>query len=262
MATIPLGHRGGRAAPDAARLDARVAALRARFPRAVVDRYLDRLPTVGARGAASRRARRWSATSARATTSRSGTAPSCAAISAPVVGRAAARTSRTARCIHVADDSPCRVGAETVVGHRAMLHACRVEDGCLIGMQATILDEAVIGDGSMVGAGPWSPQRDRHPAAQPGARQPGAGGPDVDRGRRTVSSGAGREVRSPEGELPARLVALSVRRARRRASEFGTLGQHAAQLASTLAATHRIWYTAPPWKSAPCENACRSCRAA
>jgi carbonic anhydrase/acetyltransferase-like protein (isoleucine patch superfamily) len=34
-----------------------------------------------------------------------------------------------------------------------MLHACRVEDGCLIGMQATVLDEAVIGEGSVVGAG-------------------------------------------------------------------------------------------------------------
>jgi carbonic anhydrase/acetyltransferase-like protein (isoleucine patch superfamily) len=34
-----------------------------------------------------------------------------------------------------------------------MLHACRVEDACLIGMQATVLDDAVIGFGSIVGAG-------------------------------------------------------------------------------------------------------------
>ena len=34
-----------------------------------------------------------------------------------------------------------------------MVHACRVEDACLIGMQSTILDEAVIGAGSVVGAG-------------------------------------------------------------------------------------------------------------
>ena len=34
-----------------------------------------------------------------------------------------------------------------------MVHACRVEDGCLIGMQSTILDQAVIGAGSVVGAG-------------------------------------------------------------------------------------------------------------
>jgi gamma-carbonic anhydrase len=33
-----------------------------------------------------------------------------------------------------------------------MLHACRVEDACLIGMQATLLDDCVIGEGSIVGA--------------------------------------------------------------------------------------------------------------
>jgi carbonic anhydrase/acetyltransferase-like protein (isoleucine patch superfamily) len=55
--------------------------------------------------------------------------------------------------LHVGDSSPCIVGQETVVGHRVMLHGCRVEDGCLIGMQATILDDAVIGEGSLVGAG-------------------------------------------------------------------------------------------------------------
>jgi carbonic anhydrase/acetyltransferase-like protein (isoleucine patch superfamily) len=54
---------------------------------------------------------------------------------------------------------PCTVGDEVVVGHRAMLHACRVEDGCLIGMQSTILDESVIGHGSVVGAGALVTQR-------------------------------------------------------------------------------------------------------
>ena len=61
--------------------------------------------------------------------------------------------------MHVADDGPCEIGEETVVGHRAMLHACRIEDGCLIGMQATILDGAVIGHGSVVGAGALVTQR-------------------------------------------------------------------------------------------------------
>jgi carbonic anhydrase/acetyltransferase-like protein (isoleucine patch superfamily) len=61
--------------------------------------------------------------------------------------------------IHVADNGSCEVGEDTVVGHRAMLHACRVGDGCLIGMQATILDGAVIGSGSVVGAGSLVTQR-------------------------------------------------------------------------------------------------------
>jgi carbonic anhydrase/acetyltransferase-like protein (isoleucine patch superfamily) len=55
--------------------------------------------------------------------------------------------------LHVGDFSACVIGADTVVGHRAMLHGCRVEDRCLIGMQATVLDDAVIGQGSIIAAG-------------------------------------------------------------------------------------------------------------
>jgi carbonic anhydrase/acetyltransferase-like protein (isoleucine patch superfamily) len=54
--------------------------------------------------------------------------------------------------VHLADDLPTRVGNLVTVGHRAILHACTVEDECLIGMGATILDGAVIGRGSIVGA--------------------------------------------------------------------------------------------------------------
>ncbi len=54
--------------------------------------------------------------------------------------------------VHLAEDLPVRVGRLVTVGHRAILHACTVEDGCLIGMGATILDGAVIGAGSIVGA--------------------------------------------------------------------------------------------------------------
>lgn len=55
--------------------------------------------------------------------------------------------------IHLGDDAPTEVGEDVTVGHRAVLHGCRVEDACLIGMQATVLDGAVIGEGSLVAAG-------------------------------------------------------------------------------------------------------------
>jgi gamma-carbonic anhydrase len=55
--------------------------------------------------------------------------------------------------LHVADDGPCLVGCNVVVGHRAILHACTVEDDCLIGMGATVLDYSVIGHNSVIGAG-------------------------------------------------------------------------------------------------------------
>ena len=54
--------------------------------------------------------------------------------------------------VHLADDLPVRVGKLVTVGHRAVLHACVVEDECLIGMGATILDGAVIGKGSIIGS--------------------------------------------------------------------------------------------------------------
>ncbi len=54
--------------------------------------------------------------------------------------------------VHLAEDLPVRVGRLVTVGHRAILHACTVEDECLIGMGATVLDGAVIGKGSIVGA--------------------------------------------------------------------------------------------------------------
>jgi len=49
--------------------------------------------------------------------------------------------------------NPTVIGADVTVGHKVMLHGCTIEDACLIGMSATILDGAVIGKESIVGAG-------------------------------------------------------------------------------------------------------------
>ena len=54
--------------------------------------------------------------------------------------------------IHLSDDMPVTIGKYCTIGHRAMIHACTVDDGCLIGMSATILDGAHVGAGSIVGA--------------------------------------------------------------------------------------------------------------
>jgi carbonic anhydrase/acetyltransferase-like protein (isoleucine patch superfamily) len=45
------------------------------------------------------------------------------------------------------------VGAGVSIGHGAVVHGCVIEDDCLIGMGATILNRAVIGAGSLVAAG-------------------------------------------------------------------------------------------------------------
>lgn len=49
--------------------------------------------------------------------------------------------------------SPAVIGDYVTVGHAAVVHACRIENNCLIGMNSTILDGAVIGKNSIVGDG-------------------------------------------------------------------------------------------------------------
>ncbi len=53
----------------------------------------------------------------------------------------------------MSDGNPTHIGNDVTVGHKVMLHGCTIEDACLIGMSATILDGAVIAKESIVGAG-------------------------------------------------------------------------------------------------------------
>ena len=51
------------------------------------------------------------------------------------------------------DGNPTIIGDDVTIGHRVMLHGCTIKKASLIGMSATILDGAVIGEESIVGAG-------------------------------------------------------------------------------------------------------------
>lgn len=55
--------------------------------------------------------------------------------------------------VHLADDMDAVIGSYCTIGHAAIVHACTIEDECLIGMGATVLDGARIGARSIVGAG-------------------------------------------------------------------------------------------------------------
>ena len=61
--------------------------------------------------------------------------------------------------VHLSDDAGVVVGEDCTIGHGAIVHACTLEDGCLVGMGATVLDGARIGAGSLVGANSLVPQR-------------------------------------------------------------------------------------------------------
>jgi len=68
--------------------------------------------------------------------------------------RIGARTSVQDNCvIHCTVVSPTCIGADVTVGHAALLHGCTVRDGALIGINSTVLDDAVIGEEAVVSAG-------------------------------------------------------------------------------------------------------------
>lgn len=55
--------------------------------------------------------------------------------------------------IHTDKGFPTNIGDHVTIGHQAMLHGCTVGDGALIGIQAVVLNGAVIGRNCLVGAG-------------------------------------------------------------------------------------------------------------
>jgi len=55
--------------------------------------------------------------------------------------------------IHVDVSKPCIIGKNVGIGHRAVVHACTVGDGVLIGMGAVVLSGVEIGEGAIIGAG-------------------------------------------------------------------------------------------------------------
>jgi len=65
--------------------------------------------------------------------------------------------------VHVDDDAPARLGNNITVGHSAVVHGCTVGDGSLIGINATILSHAVIGEFCLVGAGALITERKEFP---------------------------------------------------------------------------------------------------
>lgn len=111
--------------------------------------------------------------------------------------------------LHCDPGVPCSIGARVTIGHRAIVHGATVEDECLIGMGAIVLNRAVIGRGSLVAAGAVVSERTVVPPNS------------------LVMGVPGRVVKSTSEELRARIrrgaetyVALSIRH---RAGEFPAL---------------------------------------
>lgn len=72
-------------------------------------------------------------------------------INAIVVG--AGSNVQDGAVLHVSDEHATEIGDWVTIGHRAVVHACRVEDEVLVGMGAIIMDGCHIGARTMIGAG-------------------------------------------------------------------------------------------------------------
>ncbi|MDI1252376.1 gamma carbonic anhydrase family protein [Thermomonas sp.] len=76
--------------------------------------------------------------------------------------RIGARTNiQDGSVVHVSHDGPHAklggfatiIGEDVTIGHKAIIHACRIEDAVLIGMGAIVLDGAMVKKHGFVGAG-------------------------------------------------------------------------------------------------------------
>lgn len=65
--------------------------------------------------------------------------------------------------VHLADDHGAILGRHVTVGHSAIVHACTIGDEVLIGMGATVLDGAEVGEQCIIGAHALVTQRTRIP---------------------------------------------------------------------------------------------------
>src|SRR3954453_2054769 len=74
--------------------------------------------------------------------------------------RVGARTNiQDLTLVHVMrETNPTLIGNNVTIGHSAVIHGCTIEDRCLIGMGAILLNGCRIGTGSIVAAGALVPE--------------------------------------------------------------------------------------------------------
>ena len=111
--------------------------------------------------------------------------------------------------VHLADDYPVRIGKFVTIGHAAVIHACTIEDECLIGMRATILDGAVIGKNSIIGAQALVTQGMIVPPGSLVLGVPGQNRENARPGRAGRNSKVGREIRESRGSTSRQKSALN-----------------------------------------------------
>ncbi len=110
--------------------------------------------------------------------------------------------------IHVSKDGQGTfIGDEVTIGHMVLLHACTLENGCFVGMRATIMDDCVVETGGMLAAGAL---------LTPGKRV----------GRGELWAGSPARLVRPVGDAERAIIARTVPRYVGLAREYRTLAHH------------------------------------
>lgn len=79
--------------------------------------------------------------------------------------RVGARTSvQDNAVLHCNEENATVLGADATIGHGAALEGCVIGDRAMIGMNATVLDSARVGEGALLAAGAVVKERDEIPA--------------------------------------------------------------------------------------------------
>lgn len=87
--------------------------------------------------------------------------------------------------------TPCIIGEDVLIGHKCMLHGCTLEDKAFIGMNATVLDGAVVEAGGFLAAGAFLGAGKRLPSGEMWAGLPARKFRDLsERDAAMVQSGA------------------------------------------------------------------------
>ena len=130
--------------------------------------------------------------------------------------------------LHVTPEFPCIVGDFVTIGHRAVVHACRLMNNVGIGSGAVVLDGAVVEEGAQVGAGALVPPGKIVPAgwlvmgvpAKPVCKMDAAELEDILKNARDYIelSGTGTTAKTESGRPRAGPPALKISRSFRRAT--------------------------------------------
>jgi carbonic anhydrase/acetyltransferase-like protein (isoleucine patch superfamily) len=78
-----------------------------------------------------------------------------------------ARTTVLEGClVEAPTGNPVEIGLDVIISHGAMVHGAKIEDGCIVGIGAIVLDNAYIGSKSIIGSGALVSPRTEIPSNQ------------------------------------------------------------------------------------------------